>query len=120
MAPKRARRARRPHVICHMAPSVDGRIVTSRWGEPSSLYSEYERTARSFDADAWMIGRISISDSVPGIGFGAFLTHSIASSRDLHWKIQNPAMSSLVSGNGPSVTIRLLPENLTRAPLELG
>src|SRR5262245_242230 len=29
-------------------------------------------------------------------------------------------MSSLVSAKGPSITVRLSPENLTRAPLELG
>src|SRR5579864_4180465 len=34
--------------------------------------------------------------------------------------IQYPAMSSLVSVNGPSMTVRLLPENLMRKPLELG
>jgi riboflavin biosynthesis pyrimidine reductase len=51
---------KRPHVICHMAPSVDGRIVTARWKLPPSLYLEYERTARSLGADAWMIGRISM------------------------------------------------------------
>src|SRR5687767_12633182 len=33
---------------------------------------------------------------------------------------QKPAISSLVSENGPSITVRLLPENLTRAPFELG
>jgi len=54
------RRSRRPYVICHMAPSVDGRIVPARWNLPASLYAEYERTARTFDADAWMIGRISM------------------------------------------------------------
>src|SRR5213075_2863577 len=31
-----------------------------------------------------------------------------------------PAISSLVSAKGPSMTVRLVPENLTRAPLELG
>jgi len=56
----RASRARRPYVICHMAPSVDGRIVTAGWKLPGTLYAEYERTARTFDADAWMIGRISM------------------------------------------------------------
>ena len=54
-------KTRRPYVICHMAPSVDGRIVTTRWRIPPSLYSEYERTARTFDADAWMVGRISMA-----------------------------------------------------------
>lgn len=53
-------RARRPYVICHMAPTVDGRIVTARWNLPPIVYREYERTAQTFDADAWMIGRISM------------------------------------------------------------
>src|SRR6266568_7654936 len=32
---------------------------------------------------------------------------------------QKPAISSFVSANGPSITVRLLPENRTRAPFEL-
>lgn len=54
------RSARRPYVICHMAPSVDGRIVTGGWRLPGLLVTEYERTASSFHADAWIIGRISM------------------------------------------------------------
>jgi riboflavin biosynthesis pyrimidine reductase len=50
----------RPYVICHMVPSIDGRIVTTRWDLPATLSQEYERTAGTFDADAWMIGRISM------------------------------------------------------------
>ncbi|QDE98345.1 RibD family protein [Myxococcus xanthus] len=53
-------RAKRPYVICHMVPSVDGRIVTTGWKLSSRALSEYERTAETFDADAWMIGRISM------------------------------------------------------------
>src|SRR6185437_13835454 len=64
--------------------------------------------------------RISSTASSPGIGSGQRLTHSIASSFDLHCQSQKPAISSLVSANGPSVTVRLPPENLTRAPFELG
>jgi len=52
--------ATRPHVICHMVPSVDGRIVTTHWKLPPSTLAEYERTAKTLDADAWMIGRISM------------------------------------------------------------
>jgi 2,5-diamino-6-(ribosylamino)-4(3H)-pyrimidinone 5'-phosphate reductase len=51
---------KRPYVICHMGPSVDGRIVTSRWDVGRVLTTEYERTAATFDADAWIIGRISM------------------------------------------------------------
>lgn len=51
---------KRPHVICHMGPSIDGRIVTSNWDVSKTLSAEYERTAETFDADAWIIGRISM------------------------------------------------------------
>jgi 2,5-diamino-6-(ribosylamino)-4(3H)-pyrimidinone 5'-phosphate reductase len=50
----------RPYVICHMVPSVDGRIVTSTWRLPRASLAEYERTAASLDADAWIIGRVSM------------------------------------------------------------
>ncbi len=50
----------RPYVICHMVPSVDGRIVTTRWPAPGRLHSEYERTAAQLDGDGWIIGRISM------------------------------------------------------------
>lgn len=50
----------RPYVVCHMVPSVDGRIVTSTWRLPSGFVLEYERTGSSFGADAWIIGRVSM------------------------------------------------------------
>ena len=49
----------RPYVICHMLPSLDGRIVLRDWKIPNAT-AEYERTAATFDADAWIIGRISM------------------------------------------------------------
>ncbi|HEV7766132.1 MAG TPA: RibD family protein [Thermoanaerobaculia bacterium] len=49
----------RPYVICHMLPSLDGRIVLRDWKVPNAT-REYERTAATFDADAWIIGRISM------------------------------------------------------------
>ncbi|WP_426752936.1 RibD family protein [Myxococcus sp. Y35] len=52
--------AKRPYVICHMVPSLDGRIVTKGWKLSSRAMAEYERTAETFDADAWMIGRVSM------------------------------------------------------------
>ena len=53
------RDTRRPYVICHMLPSIDGRIVTRGWNV-QNVSREYERTAAMFDADAWIIGRISM------------------------------------------------------------
>lgn len=42
-----------------MFPSIDGRIVIRDWNVENAT-REYERTAASFDADAWIIGRISM------------------------------------------------------------
>ncbi|MCP3140826.1 RibD family protein [Pyxidicoccus xibeiensis] len=53
-------KAARPYVICHMVPSVDGRIVTKSWNLQDEASAEYERAARTFGADAWMIGRVSM------------------------------------------------------------
>lgn len=53
------RNTQRPYVICHMLPSVDGRIVIRGWRLRNAT-REYERTAATFDADAWIIGRISM------------------------------------------------------------
>src|SRR3984893_10799983 len=60
-----------------------------------------------------------ISTSAPPSN-GARLSHSTASSMDFTCHSQKPAMSSLVSVKGPSVTVRFCPENLTRLPFELG
>lgn len=43
-----------------MVPSVDGRIVTKDWKLPKAALAEYEATAQTFDADAWIIGRVSM------------------------------------------------------------
>jgi len=49
----------RPYVICHMLPSIDGRIVLRDWKIPGAT-REYEKVAATFDADAWIIGRVSM------------------------------------------------------------
>jgi 2,5-diamino-6-(ribosylamino)-4(3H)-pyrimidinone 5'-phosphate reductase len=48
----------RPYVICHMGPSIDGRIAGM--GALKTLTAAYERTAKTFDADGWIIGRVSM------------------------------------------------------------
>lgn len=42
-----------------MLPSVDGRIVLRDWNVKNAT-REYERTAATFEADAWIIGRVSM------------------------------------------------------------
>ncbi len=55
------KKPQRPHVICHMVPSVDGRIVVEHWQLSPKVTAEYERIGNGFGADAWMIGRISMA-----------------------------------------------------------
>ena len=50
----------RPYVICHMTPSIDGKIVAGNWPSIRIVSAEYERTAATFRADAWIIGRVSM------------------------------------------------------------
>jgi 2,5-diamino-6-(ribosylamino)-4(3H)-pyrimidinone 5'-phosphate reductase len=52
--------AKRPRVVCHMIATVDGRIVTNRWPDIGEGLREYERTASTYEADAWMCGRVTM------------------------------------------------------------
>ena len=52
--------SRRPRVICHMIATIDGRIVTEHWPDIGEGRQEYERTASTYAADAWMCGRITM------------------------------------------------------------
>lgn len=47
----------KPHVICHMAASVDGRILPIRW-RPGGLESDlYERLHEQLGGQAWLTAR---------------------------------------------------------------
>ncbi|MDQ0441949.1 dihydrofolate reductase family protein [Methylobacterium persicinum] len=48
----------RPHVICHMTTSVDGRIKVRRWLADADRH--YERIHGELNGDAWMCGRITM------------------------------------------------------------
>src|SRR3982074_2079211 len=61
--------------------------------------------------------RISISAPPSN---GARFIHSIASSRDFTWISQKPAMRSLVTANGPWLTLSCFPEYFIRAPFDVG
>ena len=52
--------SRRPRVICHMIATIDGRIVTEHWPDIGEGRREYERTASTYAADAWMCGRVTM------------------------------------------------------------
>jgi riboflavin biosynthesis pyrimidine reductase len=50
----------KPHVICHIGASVDGRILTSRW-RPQNFNSGglFERLHEELGCDAWLVGRVT-------------------------------------------------------------
>ena len=55
-------RPARPRVICHMATSVDGRIVVDGWPDvaSSAVRREYEQVHASYGADGWICGRVTM------------------------------------------------------------
>ncbi len=62
----------RPHIICHMSTSIDGRLHPSRFTRPAPgiswdvLRGHYEKVHDSFEADGWIIGRLTASEMAKG------------------------------------------------------
>ncbi len=57
----------KPHVICHMIASLDGslhpsRCTTSPDGSRSGWSDIYEEIHRAFEADAWLVGRVTMAE----------------------------------------------------------
>ena len=57
----------KPHVICHMLISLDGRIHPSRWtqspdGDRKVWSSAYERVHETLGGDAWLVGRVTMAE----------------------------------------------------------
>lgn len=50
----------KPRVICHMMSSLDGRTILQRWGAHVPGRQEYETTAATFEAQAWLCGRVTM------------------------------------------------------------
>jgi riboflavin biosynthesis pyrimidine reductase len=62
----------KPHVICHMATSLDGRILPSRW-RPGSAHPSvlYERLHNDIACDAWVVGRTTGQEFAKGENYAA-------------------------------------------------
>ena len=62
----------RPEVICHMGSSIDGRQLADRWTppatgtDPASLRRHYCEVHKRFDADGWMVGRVTMTEFAHG------------------------------------------------------
>jgi riboflavin biosynthesis pyrimidine reductase len=54
----------KPHVILHMASSVEGRIVPDNWpeGPTAALSGTYEVIHRQLKGDAWIVGRVTMAE----------------------------------------------------------
>ena len=57
----------KPHIICHMIASLDGslhpsRCTTSPDGTRAEWSNIYEEVHQTFDADAWLIGRVTMAE----------------------------------------------------------
>lgn len=51
----------KPYVICHMLGSVDGRIKQNIWGFRDH-HKYFEETAEKIQADAWLVGRVTMQE----------------------------------------------------------
>jgi hypothetical protein len=50
----------KPHVICHMVASVDGRTLIPRWRpEDAHRRGVFDRLHAQLGGDAWLVGRIT-------------------------------------------------------------
>ena len=60
---------KRPHVICHMMSSVDGKILSANWKdeELTDTFSGYfEKYHDTFTSQAWMCGRVTMERDFSG------------------------------------------------------
>ena len=53
----------KPKIICHMASSLDGRILPSRW-TPKDAHSHtaYEDLHTRFGVGSWIVGRVTAAE----------------------------------------------------------
>ena len=55
----------KPHVICHMVTTVDGKVLPGRWGKipgPKDATTLFETTAASFGIGAWVVGTTTMKE----------------------------------------------------------
>ena len=61
----------KPHVICHMASPLDGRLRVSQWSKPEGGSTDdqtkaYEELHDRLDADGWLCGRVTMGEFAKG------------------------------------------------------
>ena len=58
----------KPHIVCHMMSSLDGRSLTDGWNLDGSS-DLYESTAATFAADGWICGRVTMQEVSHGTDY---------------------------------------------------
>lgn len=66
----------KPHVICLMASSVDGRTLPSRWRPKGAAGDWFERVHDELAGDAWLIGRVTGQEFAKGKPYPATTTET--------------------------------------------
>ena len=62
----------KPHVICHMAASVDGKTLLSRWKPEGRVAAGlFERLHDELDGDSWLVGRVTGQEFAKGSAYSA-------------------------------------------------
>ena len=57
----------KPHVVCHMMTSLDGRLLPSHWSESpdggrADWSALYAKVHDALDGDAWIVGRATMAE----------------------------------------------------------
>jgi riboflavin biosynthesis pyrimidine reductase len=66
----------KPHVICLMASSVDGRTLLSRWRPKGTAGKLFERVHDDLAGDAWLVGRVTGQEFAKGKPYAASASES--------------------------------------------
>ena len=61
----------KPHVICHMVSSIDGRLAPSLWtkspdGSRDQWSASYAAVHEKLKGDAWIVGRVTMAEMAKG------------------------------------------------------
>jgi riboflavin biosynthesis pyrimidine reductase len=80
----------KPHVICLMASSVDGRTLPSRWWPKGAAGNVFERLHDELAGDAWLVGRVTGQEFAQGKVYPGLVSESFPRE---HWLLRRDAQA---------------------------
>ena len=84
----------KPYVICHMMPSVDGRIVIDEWPRGVATPGLYDKTADQLKTQAWVCGTVTMQEFS---GPGRFRGSKRSRTPKTDWVVEDGAKSYAVA-----------------------